>query len=255
MASFGNYLLHNLFGNWNAGTWNVLPAVLTTWSNLISNGPNKTSYELYKEQARTYKETAEKNAKLIESQGAIALRNLQYQSKLQRGNDVLRIAASGSNMSGSNLDVVVRKEKIRAMNEMALRANYQNQILMELQNGYNKAAMTYGELAAKAEGDKKSPWLAILKGIETYVGLSVQDGKQASQLSNYAKQNEALHQAQMKHTTYEYEGSPKVKKGTLSGDGKSYDNSSVLNPTKLALISDSDNTLISWDTDNTIPFT
>ena len=59
MASFGNYLLHNLFGNWNAGTWNVLPAVLTTWSNLLNTQGNKTSYELYREQAKNYKETAE----------------------------------------------------------------------------------------------------------------------------------------------------------------------------------------------------
>ena len=43
MASFGNYLLHNLFGNWNAGTWNVLPAVLTTWSNLL-NTQGKINY-------------------------------------------------------------------------------------------------------------------------------------------------------------------------------------------------------------------
>ena len=240
MASFGKYVFFkNIFGNntKQAGTWNILPAVLTAWSNLAATSPSKTSYELYKEQAQTYKDTAEKNAKLIESQGAIALRNLRYQSKLQRGNDQLRIAASNSHMTGSNLDIVVRKEKIRAMNEMALRANYQNQILMELQNGYRKAGMAYGELAARAEGAKKSPLLAILKGIETYMGLTTRDGKVISQEANQKATVDYAHKAQIEYLDYEYTGNKKVK-GDLSGDGKDYSsNEAIINPTLIAAAS------------------
>lgn len=218
MASFGNYLLHNLFGNWNAGTWNVLPAVLTTWSNLLNVQGNKTSYELYKEQARNYIDTAEKNAKLIEDQGAIALRNLQYKNKLQRGNDVLRIAASGGNMSGTNLDIVARKEKIRAMNEMALKGNYQNQIMMELSNGYRKAAMTYGELAAKAGADKVGALASILKGLEVYVGLSVRDAKVQSEKTAQKDVIDYDKQAAFDYLDYRYSKGQYEKKTRMSGD-------------------------------------
>lgn len=218
MASFGNYFLHNLFGNWNAGTWNVLPAVLTTWSNLLNTQGNKTSYELYREQAKNYKETAEQNAKLIEQQGAIALRNLQYKNKLQRGNDVLRIAASGSNMSGTNLDIVARKEKIRAMNEMALKGNYQNQIMMELSNGYRKAAMTYGELAAKAGADKYGALASILKGLEVYVGLSVRDAKIKSEKQAQKEVIDYDYQAATDYTNYRYGKGQYEKKTRMSGD-------------------------------------
>ena len=175
--SLGKYFGHNPMGNWNAGTWNVLPAVLTTWSNLLANQGNKSSYELYKEQAKNYVDTAKTNADLIRSEGEIALRNLEYKNKLQRGNDVLRIAASNMNLSGSNLDVLVRKEKIRKMNETTLKANYNNQIMMEMVNGYRQAGNTYLNLSAKAKGDKYSAIAAILKGVETYVGLSVRDAK------------------------------------------------------------------------------
>ena len=252
MANFAPYIMKNLFGNSQAGTWNVLPAVLTAWSNLLSTSPNKTSYELYREQAKNYKDTAERNAELIKKQGAIALRNLQYQEKLQRGNDQLRIAASNSKMSGSNLDVVVRKEKIRMMNELALKANYQNQMLMELQNGYNKAAITYGELAARAEMDKKSPWLALVKGIETYVGLQVRDGKVASQLANQEKAIDYAHQAEYKRQDYEY-GSTK-KRGQLSGDGKDYSNNqSIINPDMIAALPENTPASLSLNNSSTVP--
>lgn len=254
MASFGKYLFfNNLFGNTTkqAGTWNLLPAVLTAWSNLVSTSPSKTSYELYKEQANSYKETAEKNAELIKSQGEIALRNLKYQSKLQRENDKLRIAASNAHMTGSNLDIVVRKEKIRAMNEMALRANYQNQILMELQNGYRKAGMAYGELAARAEGAKKSPLLAILKGVETYMGLSTRDGKVVSQLENQDALVNYEHKANIDYINYRYDGTKKSK-GDLSGDGKDYSNNeSIINPTLIAAIPSTSVTPDSLSLDNT----
>lgn len=175
--SLSKYLGNNIMGNWNAGTWNVLPAVLTTWSNLLANQGNKSSYELYKEQAKSYIETAKMNADLIKSEGEIALRNLEYKNKLQRGNDVVRVAASGGNLSGSNLDVLVRKEKIRKMNETTLKANYSNQIMLEMVNGYRQAGQTYLNLSAKAKADKYTAIASILKGVETYVGLQVRDAK------------------------------------------------------------------------------
>lgn len=240
MASFGNYLLHNLFGNWNAGTWNVLPAVLTTWSNLLNTQGNKTSYELYREQAKNYKETAEQNAKLIEQQGAIALRNLQYKNKLQRGNDVLRIAVSGGNMSGTNLDIVARKEKIRAMNEMALKGNYQNQIMMELSNGYRKAAMTYGELAAKAGADKYGALASILKGLEVYVGLSVRDAKVQSEKQAQKEVIDYDYQAATDYTNYRYGKGQYEKKTRMSGDYVERD-SNPLNTENNLLLAATDN--------------
>lgn len=175
--SLATYLGNNIAGNWNANTWNVLPAVLTTWSNLLAGQGNKTAYELYKEQAREYVNTAKMNAEDIKRQGEIALRNVRYANKLEQGNDVLRIAAGNGHLSGSNLDVLVRKEKIRKMNETTIRANYANQAMKELVNGYRQAGNTYLTLAGKAKADKYTALASILKGVETYVGLSVRDAK------------------------------------------------------------------------------
>ena len=182
VQSAWKYVKNNLFGNWGAGTANVLPAVLTTWANLLGTQGNKTEYELYKEQAQSYIDNARENAQMIKNQGEIALRNLSYKQALERGNDVVRVASSGSGMGGSNLDVVIRKEKIRKMNEATIRANYTNQAMMEMVNGYRNARSTYGTLAQKAEGDKYSALAAVLKGVETYVGLSVRDAKVASNI-------------------------------------------------------------------------
>lgn len=172
-----HYEATNLMGNWNAGTWNVLPAVLTAWSNLLQLGPNRDSYSLYKQQAREYVRTAKENAQLIENQRDIALRNLRYKNKLMQGDDIVRAAASNLNMSGSTLDLLVRKEKIRKMNEQTLNANYTNQAMLEMANGYRQAASAYGSLAAKAGADKWAAWASILKGVETYVSLQVRDAK------------------------------------------------------------------------------
>ena len=129
IPAFGKYVFNNIMGNNQASTWNVLPAVLTTWSNLLANQGNKTQYELYKEQARSYIDTARQNSELIKNQGEIALMSMRQKHKLERGNDIVRVAARGGNMSGSNLDVAVRKEKIRKMNETILKANYTNQAM------------------------------------------------------------------------------------------------------------------------------
>lgn len=177
VASVTKYLLGNLMGNWNAGTWNVLPAVLTTWANLIGTKSNKSEYALYREQAKNYKETAQMNAELIRNQGEIALRNLVYKDKLERGADVARLGATGGNLSGTNLDVLVQKEKVRKMDEQTLRANYAQQAMMELYNGYGKAASVYGTLAAKANSDKYGVWASLFKGLEVYTQLSMRDAK------------------------------------------------------------------------------
>lgn len=185
-----HYEATNLAGNWNAGTWNVLPAVLTAWSNLLQLGPNKDSYSLYKQQARQYVTAAKENAKLIESQRDIALRNLRYKNKLIQGDDIVRAAASNLNMSGSTLDLLVRKEKIRKMNEQTLNANYTNQAMLEMVNGYRQAASAYGSLAAKAGADKWAAWASILKGVETYVSLQVRDAKVKSAVDAGYQRNE-----------------------------------------------------------------
>ena len=177
IPAFGKYVFNNIMGNNQASTWNVLPAVLTTWSNLLANQGNKTQYELYKEQARSYIDTARQNSELIKNQGEIALMSMRQKHKLERGNDIVRVAARGGNMSGSNLDVAVRKEKIRKMNETILKANYTNQAMLEMVNGYRQAGNVYGTLRAKASADKWAPLVSILKGVETYVGLQVRDAK------------------------------------------------------------------------------
>lgn len=177
VASVTKYLFNNPMGNWNAGTWNVLPAVLTTWSNLLAVKGHESEYALYREQAKNYKETARMNAELIKSQGEIALRNLVYKDKLERGADVARLGATGGNLSGTNLDVLVQKEKVRKMDEQTLRANYAQQAMLEVYNGYTQAANVYGTMAAKAQGDKYGVWASVFKGLETYVGLSMRDAK------------------------------------------------------------------------------
>lgn len=171
------YIFKNLFGNYNAGTWNVLPAVLTTWSNLLATRGSETEYDLYKEKARNYIETAKLNAELIRSKGEIALRNLEYKDKLETGADIATVGANKGNLSGTTLDVLVQKEKIRKMNEVTLQANYNNQAMLEMYNGYGQAAATYGTLAAKAESDKWGAWTSILKGVEAYTSLTLGDAK------------------------------------------------------------------------------
>lgn len=224
--SFSNYLTHNLFGNSKAGTWNVLPAVLSTWSNLLSTKSSETSYELYRQQARSYIDTAQSNAELIKNQGAIALRNLQYKNKLERGNDIVRVAAGNGKLSGSNLDVLVRKEKIRKMNEQTLNANYTIQAMLELTNGYKKAANEYGALAAKAGADKYAALASILKGVETYMGLTVRDAKVQSKVTNAKEQTDFKVDAEKDNIDYEY-GTGKYSRA-LSGDGKDYSNEAII---------------------------
>lgn len=190
--SFTNYLFNNPMGNWSQGTWNVLPAVLTTWANLVESSGNKTQYELYKQQAQEYINTAEMNADLIRKEGAIALRNLQYRNKIERGADVVKVAAQGGKMSGTNLDVMVQKEKVRKMDEQTIRANYANQALTAIYNGYNQAASTYGTLRAEATKNKYSAWASVLKGVQRYVASSVEDAKVATQNRVLTEQNAAL---------------------------------------------------------------
>lgn len=214
--SLSKYLGNNIMGSWNAGTWNVLPAVLTTWSNLLANQGNKSSYDLYKEQAKSYIETAKMNADLIKSEGEIALRNLEYKNKLQRGNDIVRVAASGGHLSGSNLDVLVRKEKIRKMNETTLKANYSNQVMLEMVNGYRQAGQTYLNLSAKAKADKYTAIASILKGVETYVGLQVRDAKvEDAAMKGYAH-NQIYRQISREDQNYMY-GIEETTKPQLRG--------------------------------------
>jgi len=244
-----SYLGRNLPGNTQAGTWNVLPAFLSTWSNLIAlnNQVSKDSFALYQQQAKDYIETAKKNARMLEKKEAIELRRLEYKEKLERSNDVLRVAASGSNIGGTHLDVVIRKEKIRKMDEMALRANYTLQSMMELDNGYRQAAQTYGAIYQQARNVKWGVLNAILKGVETYTGLTMRDAKiQNSLAATNQKINieNALRNADIDYdykgivptkvtpgnvvySTIEQEVTPAIK---LSGDNYNYDNNnSIIN--------------------------
>lgn len=182
VASVTKYLFHNPMGNWNAGTWNVLPAVLTTWANLIGAKTPDSEYALYREQAKNYKETARMNAELIKSKGEIALRNLVYRDKLEKGADVSRLGATGGNLSGTNLDVLVQKEKVRKMDEQTLKADFAHQAMMELYNGYGRAADVYGTMAAKATGDKYNVLGALFKGLEVYTQLSMRDADKENRI-------------------------------------------------------------------------
>ena len=197
----------NLFGS-NSRTWNVLPAVLTTWSNLLSTRGNETEYKLYKQQAKEYIQTARENADLIRSKGEIALRNLEYKDKLERGADIATLGAAGGNMSGTSLDVLVQKEKVRKMDEVTLKANYSNQAMLEIVNGYRQAGNTYGTLAAKANADKWGVWASILKGVEAYVGLQVRDAKIEKATAEKAKQTKQSYEIQKQGLREYYYGAP-----------------------------------------------
>ena len=156
---------------------NFLPAALTTLSGLLSTPVNETEYELYRKQAQEYISNARENAKLIRQKGEIDLRNLVYKNKLERGEDIATIGARGGNMSGSNLDVVLQKEKVRRMNEAVVQGDSITRSLMEMSNGYTKAASVYGTLSAKAKADGVNVWGNIMKGLTQYVASTVQDAK------------------------------------------------------------------------------
>lgn len=182
--NFFSYIFKNPVGSNTIGTGNLLPAAFTTFSNLLSLQGNKSQYELYKEQAREYVKAARDQAALIEKEGAIALRNMQYKNAQLRGQEKLAVAAKGGQMSGSNLDVLVRQEKIRLMDETTLKANYVNQAMLELNKGYQAAAGAYGTMATKASADKASVWASLLKGAEVYVASTVRDIKELKAVEN-----------------------------------------------------------------------
>lgn len=190
--SFTKYLFNNPAGNWSQNTWNVLPAVLTTWSNLFSSAGNQSTYDLYLAQAKEYIDTAEKNARLIRQKGAQELRNIEYKHKIEKGMDTVKAAGAGLNMSGSTLEALVQKEKVRKMDEQTVRANYENQAMITLANGYASAASTYGTLSAKAKADKYNVFASILKGVERYVVSSVEDAKVATKNRIREEQNEKM---------------------------------------------------------------
>ena len=248
---FFKYTKNNLMGNTQAGTWNVLPAVLSTWSNLIQlhNQVSNDTFTLYKQQAHSYIENARKNAELIEKQGAIALRRLDYKAKLERANDVLRVAASNSNIGGTHLDVIVRKEKIRKMDEMALRANYTNQAMMELDNGYRQAAQVYGTVYQNARNVKYGVLNSILKGIEAYTGLTVRDAKVAQSKDLQREYLQTQKNVDAAQDAYYYQGIKPTRVTPildsiqqevpdslrLSGDNTDYSNNlKIINPNIIA---------------------
>ena len=238
--SFKNFtktIFSNPMGNTKAGTWNVLPAVLSTWSDLIQlqNQTAPDMYTLYQKQAKEYIANARKNADMIKKQETIAIRNLQYKDKIERDNDVLRVAASNSNIGGTHLDVIVRKEKLRKMNEMAVRANYANQAAMELDMGYNKAAQVYGTLYQTGRNVKWGILNAVLKGIGTYTALTTRDAKVEQ---NINLGNEQLNSKKIRDAAqdaYYYNGivptsvTPNIIKNTV--------NTEVTNATNLNLLS------------------
>lgn len=236
------YMKNNIPGNMAAGTWNILPAVLSTWSNLIQlqNQTSKDSYSLYKQQAKEYVDAAKKNAQLLENQGMIALRNMQYKEKLERANDVLRVGASNSNLGGTHLDVIVRKEKIRKMNEMALRANYTNQALMELDNGYRQAAQVYGTMYQNAKTVKWGVLNAVLKGVEAYTGLTMRDARAQNQLSVMNQNIDNTFDTYMADLRYQYEGITPVK--TNPGEYVSLRNAIIQETTPNTALFDTENT-------------
>lgn len=177
MAGFLGAVTDVLFGSNGIGTSKVLPAFLTAYANLLSTQPSETEYELYKQQAAMYISTAKDNAALIEQQGRIHLRNLMYKNKLERGEDIANIGAKGGNMSGSNLDVVMQKDKVRMMDEMTVITDYTTRAMQERVNGYRQAAGVYGTMYAKASASKTGIVASLLKGLQTYVGLSARDAK------------------------------------------------------------------------------
>lgn len=212
VRNFWGYLKQgNWFGNTQAGTWNVLPAVLTTWSNLLSTQGNTTQYELYKEQAREYQEKAKLNAELIKHKGEIALRNLIIKDKKERGRDIAIAGAKGGNMSGSNLDVIMEKDKMRRMDELTVKADYANQAMLEMLNGYQQAASTYGMLRARAKADKMGVFASILKGLEVYTTLQVRDGRTDSQVKSARAIQDYVTQATFEWLGRNYPGDDRPK--------------------------------------------
>lgn len=202
--SFLTYLFRNPVGSNQLGTANVLPGVLTTFSNLLGIYGNETQYSLYKQQGQQYITAAKENAELIKQQGEIALRNLEYKNKLGRGQDVVAVAARGGNMSGSNLDVMVQQEKVRKMNENVLKGNYANQAMLELSNGYRQAASVYGQLRAKASSDKWATWASIFKGVEVYIDSAVKDAKVSAQIQQYSNKLDDLNDISIKYLKRRY---------------------------------------------------
>ena len=178
---------------------NLLTGSLTTLSNLLGMQGNKTQYELYKEQAREYVRAARDQADLIKKEGMIALRNMQYRNVQARGQEKLAIGAKGGQLSGTNLDVLVRQEKIRLMDETTLKANYTNQAMLELNKGYQSAASAYGAMASKAEADKAAVWAAVFKGAEAYVAGTVRDMKEVSSVENAFALEEYKHNKQLEY--------------------------------------------------------
>ena len=225
--SFTKYLFNNPTGNWSQNTWNVLPAVLTTWSNLFGSAGNQSTYDLYLAQAKEYIDTAEKNAALIKRKGAQELRNLEYKHKLEKGMDTVKAAGAGLNMSGSTLDVMVQKEKVRKMDEQTVRANYENQAMITLANGYASAASTYGTLHAKAKADKYNVFASILKGVERYVVSSVEDAKVATKNRIQEEQNTKL--VENLKTVYGQSTKPSESASLVPEPYRFLTNSNVLN--------------------------
>lgn len=176
-------LFKSIFTN-QYGTMNFLPAALTTLSGLLSTPVNETEYELYRKQAQEYVSNARENAKLIRQKGEIDLRNLRYKNKLERGEDIATVGARGGKMSGSNLDVVLQKEKVRKMNEAVVEGDSITRSLIEMTNGYRRAASVYGTMAAKAEADKTAVWGHIMKGLTQYVASTAQDAKLVNRMKS-----------------------------------------------------------------------
>lgn len=213
-----NYILKNPMGNKQMGTWNVLPSVLSVWSNLLANQGNKTSYSLYKQQALDFIDNAKENAELIKKKGEIDLRNLRIKHNLEKGDDLAKLGARGGNLSGSNLDVLVQKEKIRKMDEQTLTANTAIQANQEIINGYRQAYTAYGNLRAYSVSNKWSAIASIVKGIETYVGLQARD---KMTISNLEAKRDTLNK--YKEATWDYKENlygqkPEVVNRTLEGD-------------------------------------
>lgn len=182
VANLFSYILKNPIGNAKLGTNNLLPAALTTLSNVLSTGNNQTQYELYKQQAAEYVNTAQENAKSIRARGEVELRNLRMRAEMERGTDISTVGARGGNMSGSNLEVLMQKDKVRKLNQAVVRGSYEEQALVELRNGYTRASNVYRTLYAKAEADKWAARAGILKGIEAYVAGTISDAKAISKL-------------------------------------------------------------------------
>lgn len=191
-------------------TNNFLPAALKTLSGILGTTASQSQYDLYKQQAQEYVNAARENAQIIKEEGAIALRNLQYRNKLERGIDVATVGAKGGNMSGSNLDVVLQKEKVRRMNEAVVHGDTINKSMIEMANGYRKAASAYGTLAAKADADKWNIWNSVLSGVSMYVGLTVDDRKMQDRLAATQDMYNRVHVIERYNTQKGWKGEGKI---------------------------------------------